>query len=74
VRNIGETSNVSEFARKHFCLSGSKFCFRNNVSMGGQTGKRLRKHHESQMFPQQCFLVFPGLKGLMSVSTMFQLR
>jgi hypothetical protein len=31
-----ETSNVSEFARKHFCFSGSKFCFRNNVSTGGQ--------------------------------------
>jgi hypothetical protein len=29
--------------------------------MGGQTGKHLRKHHESQMFPQQCFLVCPGL-------------
>jgi hypothetical protein len=56
-----ETSNISEFARKHFCFSGSKFCFRNNVSMGGQTGKHLRKHHESQMFPQQCFLVCPGL-------------
>jgi hypothetical protein len=59
-----ETSNVSEFdRRKHFCFSGSKFCSRNNVSMGaGQTGKHLRKHHESQMFPQQCFLVCPGLK------------
>jgi hypothetical protein len=51
-----ETSNVSEFARKHFCFSGSKFCFRNNVSTGGQTGK----HRESQMFPQQRFLVCPG--------------
>ena len=56
-----ETSNVSEFARKHFCFSGSKFCFRDNVSTGGQTGKHLRKHRESQMFPQQCFLVCPGL-------------
>ena len=56
-----ETSNVSEFARKHFCFSGSKFCFRNNVSTGGQTGKHLRIHRESQMFPQQCFLVCPGL-------------
>ena len=55
------TSNVSEFARKHFCFSGSKFCFCNNVSTGGQTGKHLRKHRESQMFPQQCFLVCPGL-------------
>ena len=44
-----ETSNVSEFARKHFCFSRSKFCFRNNVSTGGQTGKHLRK------------LVCPGL-------------
>jgi hypothetical protein len=58
-----ETSNVSEFARKHFWISGSKFCFRNNVSMGGQTGKHLRKHRESQMFPQQCFLVCPGLNN-----------
>ena len=56
-----ETSNVSEFARKHFCFSGSKFCFRNNVFTGGQTEKHLRKHRESQMFPQQCFLVCPGL-------------
>ena len=59
-----ETSNVSEFARKHFCFSGSKFCFRNNVSTGGQTGKHLTKHRESQMFPQQCFLVCPGLKRI----------
>ena len=61
IRNISEkhkeTSNVSEFAMKHFCFSGSKFCFRNNVSTGGQTWKHLRKHRESQMFPQQCFLV-----------------
>ena len=56
-----ETSNVSEFGRKHFCFPGSKFCFCNNVSTGGQTWKHLRKHRESQMFPQQCFLVFPGL-------------
>jgi hypothetical protein len=51
-----ETSNVSEFVRKHYFFLGSKFCFCNNVSMGGQTGKHLRKHRESQMFPQQCFL------------------
>ena len=57
-----ETSNVSEFAKKHFCFSGSKFCFRNNVSTGGQTWKHLRKHRESQMFPQQCFLVCPRLQ------------
>jgi hypothetical protein len=57
-----ETSNVSEFGRKHFCFPGSKFCFRNNVSTGGQTWKYLRKHRESQMFPQQCFLVCPELK------------
>jgi hypothetical protein len=64
-----ETSNVSEFARKHFCFSGSKFCFRNNVSTGGQTGKHLRKHLESQMFPQQCFLVCPGLKYYSNIQT-----
>jgi hypothetical protein len=52
-----ETSNISEFARKHFCFSGS------NVSTRGQTGKHLRKHRESQMFPQQCFLVCPGLNN-----------
>ena len=63
-----ETSNVSEFARKHFFFSGSKFCFRNNVSTGGQTGKHLRKHRESQMFPQKCFLVCPGLKNQTSVT------
>ena len=57
-----ETSNVSEVGRKHFCFPGSKFCFCNNVSTGGQTGKHLRKYRESQMFPQQCFLVCPGLK------------
>jgi hypothetical protein len=56
-----ETSNVSEFARKHFCFSRSKFCFCNNVCTGGQTGKHLRKHRESQMFPQQCFLICTGL-------------
>jgi hypothetical protein len=56
-----ETSNDSEIARKHFFFSGRKFCFRNNVSTGGQTGKHLWKHRESQMFPQQCFLVCPGL-------------
>jgi hypothetical protein len=61
-----ETSNVSEVARKHFCFSGSKFCFRNNVSTGGQTGKHLRKHRESQMFRQQCFLVCPGLNFLLA--------
>ena len=58
-----ETSNVSEFGRKHFRFPGSKFCFRNNVSTGGQTGKHLWKHRESQMFPQQCFLVCPGLNS-----------
>ena len=52
-----ETSNVSAFVR-------SKFCFRNVVSTGGQTWKHLRKHRESQMFPQHCFLVCPGLKEL----------
>jgi hypothetical protein len=57
-----ETSDVSEIGRKHFCFPGSKFCFRNNVSTGGQTGKHLKKHRESQMFPQQCFLVCPRLK------------
>ena len=31
--------NVSEFLGKHFGFLGSKFCFRNNVSRGGQTGK-----------------------------------
>jgi hypothetical protein len=62
-----ETSNVSEFARKHFCFSGSKFCFRNNVSTGGQTGKHLRKHRESEMFPQQCFLVCPGLNKYIKI-------
>ena len=61
-----ETSNVSEFAKKHFCFSGSKFCFSNNVSTGGQTGKHLRKHRESQMFRQQCFLVCPGLNFLLA--------
>ena len=60
-----ETSNVSEFDRKHFCFLGSKFCFRNNVSTGGQTWKHSRKHRESEMFPQQCFLVCPGLHSPM---------
>jgi hypothetical protein len=47
-----ETSNVSEFARKHFCFSGSKFCFRNNVSTGGrQTGK----HCFLPMYVSPCF-------------------
>jgi hypothetical protein len=41
--------------------ANSLICFRNNVSTGGQTWKLLRKHRESQIFPQQCFLVCPGL-------------
>ena len=32
--------NVSEFVGKHFYFLGRKFCFRSNVSRGGQTGKR----------------------------------
>jgi hypothetical protein len=39
-----ETSNVSELDRKHSCFPGSKICFRNNVSTGGQMGKHSRKH------------------------------
>ena len=46
-----ETSNVSECGRKHFCFPGSKFCFRNNVSMGaGQIRKHLRKHTNHKCF------------------------
>ena len=61
VSQSGQTlGNISE---KH-SFSGSKFCFRNNVCTGGQTWKHLRKHRESQMFPQQCFLVCPGLYKL----------
>ena len=37
--------NVSEFVGKHFWFLGSKFCFCNNVSRGGQTGKHYRKHN-----------------------------
>ena len=59
-----ETSNVSEFPRKHFCFPGSKSCFRNNVSTGGQTWKILRKHRELQMFPQQYYLKLAQLVNL----------
>ena len=31
--------NVFEFVWKHFCSLGCNFCFRNNVSGGGQTEK-----------------------------------
>jgi hypothetical protein len=33
----------SEFIGKHFCFPGSEFCFRNNVSRGGQTGKHYQE-------------------------------
>ena len=39
-----ETSNVSKLDRKHSCFPGSKICFRNNFSTGGQMGKHSRKH------------------------------
>jgi hypothetical protein len=61
VRNIGKHQMFLKVCRKHFCFLGSKFCFCHNVSTSGQTWKHLRKHRESQMFPQQCFLVCPGL-------------
>jgi hypothetical protein len=32
-----------------------------SATMFPRVGKHLRKHRESQMFPQQCFLVCPGL-------------
>ena len=53
-----ETSNVSEFARKHFCFSGSKFCFRNNVSTGGQTGKHFE---ETSRITNVSATMFPSL-------------
>jgi hypothetical protein len=59
-----ETSNVSEFARKHFASREANFVSATIFSTGGQTGKHLRKHRESQMFPQQCFLVCSGLNIL----------
>ena len=31
-----EARNVPELNEKHFLLSGSQFCFCDNVSMGGQ--------------------------------------
>ena len=45
-----KTSNVSEFARKHFCFSGSKFYFRNNVSTGGQTWKHCQNIGQNLRF------------------------
>jgi hypothetical protein len=42
--------------------------------MGGQTGKHLRKHHESQMFPQQCSLVCPGHYRMIFVRMMLGFR
>ena len=38
-----------------FASREANFVSATNVSTGGQTGKPLRKHRESQMFPQQCF-------------------
>ena len=44
--------NVYEFVWKHFCFLGSKFCFRNNVSRGGQTGNIDKKDNDSAtLFP-----------------------
>ena len=52
-RKHGETSNVSEFGRKHFCFPGSKFCFRNNVSTGGETFEETSRitNVSATMFP-----------------------
>jgi hypothetical protein len=60
VRNIGKHKMFLNSLGNIFASLEAKFCFR-NVSTGGQTGKHLRKHRESQMFPQQCLLVCPGL-------------
>ena len=61
MRNIGKHKMFLNSLGNIFASLEAKFCFRNNVSTGGQTGKHLRKHRESQMFPQQCFLVCSGL-------------
>ena len=55
-------ANVSQGGQTLGNNVSRKFCFHNNVSVGGQTGKHVAKHRESQMFPQQCFLVCAGLK------------
>jgi hypothetical protein len=61
-KHIGKHKIFLNLVGNIFASREANFCFRNNVSTGGQTGKHLRKHRESQMFPQQCFLVCPGLK------------
>ena len=52
--------NVFEFARKHFSFQERKFCFRNNIFRGGQTGNHLHdwKHNVSTTIS---FLACDGL-------------
>ena len=54
-----EISNVSEFAKKHFCFSGIKFCFRNNVSTGGQTCRET--FEETSRITNVSTTMFPSL-------------
>ena len=58
-----ETLNVSEFARNHFCFSGSKFCFRNNVSTGGQTFEETSRitNVSTTMFPSLPWALICGV-------------
>jgi hypothetical protein len=54
-----ETSNVSEVGREHFCFPGSKFCFRNNVSTGGQTCRET--FEETSRITNVSATMFPSL-------------
>ena len=68
MRNIGKHEMFLNFVGNIFArFSGSKFCLRNNVSTGGQTGKHLRKHRESQMFPRTT--MFPSLPRALKVGS-----
>jgi hypothetical protein len=53
-----ETSNVSEFGRKHFCFPGSKFCFCNNVST---IGANMETFEETSRITNVSTTMFPSL-------------
>ena len=73
MRNIGKHQmSVLNSLGNIFASREANFVSATKDSTGGQTGKHLRKHRESQMFPQQCFLVCPGLNSCLLVQVQKQ--
>ena len=58
------SKNVSYQIQKHFMFLKCDFCCGNIVSQCLPTLGNMAKHWQETMFPQQCFLVCPGLKCL----------